>query len=298
MRLNAMRFQVLFVVLIGLMVALALDSAAFAKDLISQQKFGDRYSKLVKKTYPKMRVKRLDPLGFEFSGSPADGHQAFLDNAYREYQQSPDQLDDILNHYVAFLGENKDTEETKLHRNRIVPIVRSAKYLDVIKELRKGRSATTDNDPIYETIVPGLLLIYALDRPRSIRTINADDLKTLKLSRKDLPDLARSNIRRMIGDKLRLNGSAGVFYVETGGTYESSLLTFSALWDKRAIPVKGDYVVYVPARNVIIITGSEEEKAAELARKTANEIFSEAPRPLFAKPLVRRDGRWALYGRK
>lgn len=48
------------------------------------------------------------------------------------------------------------------------------------------------------------------------------------------------------------------------GTYEASLILFDGIWTKEQFPVKGDIVIYVPSRDLVLITGSEDK--ANLAK--------------------------------
>lgn len=59
------------------------------------------------------------------------------------------------------------------------------------------------------------------------------------------------------------------------GNYEASLLLADEIWQSKQIPVKGDYVVAIPSRDTLLITGSEDvenlAKIKELATSTAKD---------------------------
>jgi uncharacterized protein YtpQ (UPF0354 family) len=54
--------------------------------------------------------------------------------------------------------------------------------------------------------------------------------------------------------------------ITAGGDYEASLLLFDDIWSGGQIKVEGDIVVAVPAKNVLLITGSQNRKGLAAAR--------------------------------
>ncbi len=282
-------------VLLSATVSTDLHGQDLAGKFLTPEQFGTRYLALVKKRYPKLQVKRQGALKFVFSGPPADGLKTFLNNAYREYRESPDNLTAILRHYVTVLPELGSAAEKQKRKERIVPIVRSAEYLAIVKKTMKKSPANIRSKPVFETVVPGLLLIYAFDLPRAITPVSERDLKRFKLNRTALRALAKANLQRLIGSRLKLGGKKGVFVADVDGVYESSLLALDHLWNRKRFPVKGDIIAYVPKRNLIIVTGSQEPEGRTIATGFAKDVYTKSARPLFARPLVRRKGRWELY---
>jgi hypothetical protein len=61
-----------------------------------------------------------------------------------------------------------------------------------------------------------------------------------------------------------------------------------------AASVAGDLVVGVPARDVVVVTGSQSQEGLAKARSAVDRVFSAGDQYLLARTLlVRRDSRWA-----
>lgn len=269
---------------------------ALAGKPLTPKQFGTRYMKIVKKRYPKIRIKRFDALGFSFGGPPAKGSKAHLDNAYREYLSAPENLNQVLNTYIRVLGDlNKNASEKYKTRERIVPIVRSAAYLAMIRQAIRKVPRKARSKALFDTIAPGLHLVYAFDLPRAVQPMFERDLERLGMSRTALRKQATKNFRRLIDNKVRIDRGPGVYAVRVDGMYEASLLSLSPKWYRHRFPVNGDLIAYVPARNFIIFSGTEEPRGKSVAQRFAQDVFRKAPRPVFNKPLVLRNGKWRLW---
>lgn len=264
-----------------------------AKEILTAEKFSNRYLELVKKQHPNIKVKRLDALGFKFTSTKTGVFKAFLDNAYREYKNSPDQITSILQRYVDIAFSANKLTKLVPKRDQIVPLIRSIDYINQIKKLTKN--AKKENSLIYKEFVPGLVLLYALDSPKSVRALVNSDLNKLKIKNKELLGQATKNLNRIVSNGMKRQGKEGLFAVTAGGTFESSLVLLDDIWNKKNFPVKGDFVVYIPARDQIIITGSKDKKGLAEAAKFAKKDYQVAPRPLFNKPLIRQNGKWIIY---
>ena len=53
--------------------------------------------------------------------------------------------------------------------------------------------------------------------------------------------------------------------LKAGGDYEASLLLFDDIWRDGQVKVDGDIVVAVPAKDVLLVTGSNNLKASRFA---------------------------------
>ncbi len=106
---------------------------------------------------------------------------------------------------------------------------------------------------------------------------------------------ATKNLNRIVSNGMKRQGKEGLFAVTAGGTFESSLVLLDDIWNKKNFAVKGDFVVYIPARDQIIVTGSKDKKGLAEAAKFAKKDYQVAPRPLFNKPLIRQNGKWIIY---
>lgn len=276
-----------------LILNIAFTQPAISKELLSAKEFSIQYLKLVKKHDPKLKIKRLDDLGFKITTQKNREVKAFLDNAYREYKNSPNQMNEILQRHVDTVVTSLNPIKITTKREQIVPLIRSIDYINQIEKLTKD--AKEKSALIYENFVPGLVILYAIDNPKTIRGMVSSDLKDLKIQRKEVSKIALTNLNKLMNNKIKRYGKDGLYAIELDGTYESSLLLSDGIWNNKNFPVKGEFVVFIPSRDQIIITGSNDKKLLGEAMRFAKQAYQKAARPLFIKALVRRNGKWQVF---
>jgi uncharacterized protein YtpQ (UPF0354 family) len=115
------------------------------------------------------------------------------------------------------------------------------------------------------------------------------------LSFPELREQAVANLRGVL-PQIERHGDGSTYYMLTaGGDYEASLLLLDDLWQQQEPIVKGDLVAAVPARDVLLFTGSGfnvglRELQAAVERVSMNGSY------LISKTLlVRRDNAWEEY---
>jgi len=66
-------------------------------------------------------------------------------------------------------------------------------------------------------------------------------------------------------------------------------------WRVARLPVAGEIVAAIPARDFLVVSGSQDAEGVEKIRQIAETVASRAPYRLTSKLLVRRDGRFVLF---
>jgi len=83
--------------------------------------------------------------------------------------------------------------------------------------------------------------------------------------------------------------------VSAGDDYTSSLLVVNGLWSSpERFKVKGDVVVAIPSRELILVTGTENGKVNEFRRYVAN-VYAKGQFPLSQTLLVYRNNRFTKF---
>jgi uncharacterized protein YtpQ (UPF0354 family) len=140
-----------------------------------------------------------------------------------------------------------------------------------------------------------LMVGYTVGPPFGERLLTWDDLDRMDVSRRDLRRSAAAQLDRMLDD-VRVHGQPPALMLSFDGL-ESSLLLSETFWDELADAVPGELVIGVPARDVVIITGSRSRAGMEKARRAVDRVFfAKGPHLLLPDLLVWRDGRWDTFG--
>ena len=139
-----------------------------------------------------------------------------------------------------------------------------------------------------------LVVGYTAGPPFGERLITWDDLDRLEVSRRDLRRRAALQLDAML-DEVRVHGQPPALMLSFDGL-ESSLLLSEAFWDGLEQSVPGELVVGVPARDVVIITGSHSRTGLEKARRAVDRVFfAKGDHLLMPGLLTWRDGEWEPF---
>jgi uncharacterized protein YtpQ (UPF0354 family) len=171
-------------------------------------------------------------------------------------------------------------------RSRIVPVVKPAAWLEAAT--RETGGPGSGRMPVVEPLGPELCVTYAEDRPSSVRILDETQVKALGLDRGALRTLAAANLATVV-PRFEVRGGDGVYLVEADGVYASSLVFWQGLWNGR-LAVKGDPVVSIPSREVLLVTGSDDPAGLARVREAAARLRAQSSFPLARGLLVRRAG--------
>ncbi len=172
--------------------------------------------------------------------------------------------------------------------------------------MQKVASATvlpilvSPDDPAYnrqhvlDQCLGPLLVGYALGPPFGERLVTWADLDRFAGSRRALRRRAAAYLHGML-DRIRIHGQPPTLMVSFAG-FESSLVLADAFWARLARGVPGELVIGVPARDVVIVTGSRSPAGlAKVSRAVDRVFFAGGPHLLLRDLLVRRNGWWDVY---
>jgi uncharacterized protein YtpQ (UPF0354 family) len=279
----------LFAIIIGCF----LTYAAHAETL-APQAFTETFVQRLKAAWPDTKVTIKDNLVVQAEGQNGRTIDISLANLYPRYRSDPDLLDELIRDYVGKISPPRrpSTATAALDRTRIVPVIKDRPWLDEVR----GRVRTqTPNAPdlAVEDFNNELVIVYALDDPKRMRYLTTDELTGIE--RKDLRTLALENLLRIM-PKIQMATDGTLGMMVAGGDYEASLLLFDNIWTDGTVKVKGDVVVAIPTRGMLLVTGSQDraglKRMREIVAKNADEQYR-----LTTALFVYRKGRFVKFGK-
>ena len=216
-----------------------------------------------------------------------------LSNIYLEYRSNPTGRDKIVGNYIestiaSIVNAFKPTAKN------IVAIVRNEVCL---RDFGKGNGTELEHF-VYEPLAGNVIVVYAIDMPTATTPLLADRLEEFGVKRSDVPEIARANldsIYRSADFQPQLGGNDHIRVLVGGGAYLTSLLLMDQYWTRERFPFKGDLVVYVLARETMLVTGSDESIGIEFAAKIVEKDWGLLPYQISQQPLVRRNGIWQSF---
>ena len=230
--------------------------------MLTEDEFTSQYLQVLQKQHPAV-IYHIDSTLTLTANVSGNEYKHFLDNAYREYQAEPDSLAQTFAKYALATKDLYDSDE-QLSADRIVPIIKHKDFLEEAKRIGKA--------VVYEKYNSELIIVYGEDNEKNIKYFDKDDFTKINLTQDSLLPIALKNLDRIL-PKLERMGDKGNYMLVAGGDYEASLLLLTSIWTHKNFPVDGDFVVAIPNRDVLLITGSKNRKDVEALRKKAHELY-------------------------
>ena len=252
-----------------LFAALLLSACSNKEDVLSETGFANKYLFALKKNNPSVDYSLAPDLSVNAKYKGSD-YSHFPDNAYREYLMEPDSIDQVLIEFTR-TASNLYKESKSVDPRNIIPVIKSADFISEVKRL-VGATDSTKSSPVFERYNDELLVVYAEDSEKSISYFTQDNFNKLHISQDSIGALALHNLDRMLTKTERI-GDNGRYMVTAGGSYEASLLLLNSFWSRKNFPVKGDIVVAIPNRDLLLVTGSKDKVNIDWMRARAQVSY-------------------------
>jgi len=228
-----------------------------------------------------VQFEMVQPL--QLNSKNLDGYEltVFLNNAYAQYTSSPTNSQSIIDSQINSIRSQYQSLSTK-NNGSIFAVVKNAEYLiNVKKQFSQAGLGDKDVPLVYNEINDELYSFFVFDSDNGMRMITKKDLSENKIDRKKIHSIAVKNMSSYFDRKglsirrLDKTGSAKVYSVSLDENYEASILLINKYWNKHTFDVSGNIVAFVPARNVVIVTGSNDREGLRIATSLANSGFKE-----------------------
>ena len=256
--------------------------------------FTRAFSEALSKAEPGLKVVIVRDLELKVTAADGRDSTSFLDNAYDTYKQDPKAKDDVIKRFVTAGLETIGTIRDGVDRTRIVPVIKDRPWLEETRQALMSRGAKEVPEQVYEDFSPDLIILYAEDSPKNIRYLGPKDLELAKIERSELRALACTNLTRLL-PKIERHGTNGFYMITAGGDYEASLLLLDPIWSGGQMEVRGDVVVAIPTRDLLLVTGSQNPQGIEKVKQMVKEASTGGSYRLTQKLFVYRNGRFGEF---
>jgi uncharacterized protein YtpQ (UPF0354 family) len=275
-------------ILTAFLLVIVVCGVATAQTL-SPQAFTAEFAKALQAKSPTATVVTEQDLRLKFRRADGSSATVFLDNVYRDHTAAPQRFEELVSAYAAGLAKPLQQTVAKLDRTRIVPVIKSRAWLEVLQE----KFRPTKQEPLFEAFNKELVVVYAEDTQRRTRYLSADEDVG---DRADLRARAIANLRRLLPkiEMRKIDEDLGA--LSAGGDYDASLLLLDDIWSGAQVKFKGDTVVAIPERDALMVTGSQNRAGLKIVRGTVKKL-AESQGMLTDTLFVYRDGKFVKFGR-
>ncbi|HAI58742.1 MAG TPA: hypothetical protein DCM32_02535 [Xanthomonadaceae bacterium] len=130
-----------------------------------------------------------------------------------------------------------------------------------------------------EPLNPYLRVIYAVDTPHGLTGVGAAWFAARGIDASGLRRCAVDNLRAKL-PRLDVQRGGGLNAVIAGGHHESALLLFDEFWAREIPRLRGEPIIAVPARDVLLFCDGANAKAVAELRRQASSIHADAAHAL------------------
>jgi uncharacterized protein YtpQ (UPF0354 family) len=202
-----------------------------------------------------------------------NGYSMFLDNAYNEYKRQPEAINSIIHRYIASAGDLLKRAEGGVQRNKIIPVIKDAGYIEDIRAtMAKNVSGAKGPEMVYTVYNDKLIILYAQDNENSIEYLNEDNFKKSGIPKDSLLPIGLRNLDAALPE-IQRNGANGLYMITAGGNYEASLILMKSLWDDTLLQVDGKFVIALPNRDMLLVTGSNNKEGIQKLKQMAAQMY-------------------------
>jgi hypothetical protein len=163
--------------------------------------------------------------------------------------------------------------------------------------LASGNTQHLDAGVVREDYCADLTLVYSLGPPFGRRVVTQADMEQMELTPRTLRRAAFEELEMLAIERAQYHGQPPSLMLSFDGL-ESSLLLATEFWSRLQGILPGELVVGVPARDVVIVTGSQLPAGLEKVRRAVDRVFFAGDENLLTRSLlVRRGGTWEPFDR-
>ncbi|NOK58774.1 MAG: DUF1444 family protein [Chloroflexi bacterium AL-W] len=205
----------------------------------------------------------------------------FLYNAYNSYLSGQKSLEEVVGDEVNAIKNQQDFSENT-HIRSIMPVLKSKDYIESTRtQLSKADYDKEELPFFYELLNADIHILYVFDTPESMRFVSPKDMTDLGIDAKNMLNIASNNLIHYFHhinaaiQQLDTKGTGNIFLFNADENYEASGLLMHPLWDKQAIPVEGEFVAFIPARDILLVVGSHDHVGIQIATDLSARGYEE-----------------------
>lgn len=222
-----------------------------------------------------------------------DGRLMNLKNMYEEHKNhSKEEIQNFINSFVQSIEESETELEWEHAKENIYPRIKTQSDV-AIRNLYFRSQGVADDVSGSELWPLGADLVYelVLDSDVNITTISNDQIDKWGISIADANTLALENFKAVSTDPFD-EVSPGLYRSSWEDNYDASRILLPELL--AIYPVKGDLVVAIPNRDVLIFTGSEDETGLHAFTDLLQDYY-DSQRYISFRPYTYHNNHWDFF---
>jgi len=267
--------------------------------VLSSKPSRTRFVEIVVRALEKAGIANVEQMADEFALKVGDGKSTiFLSNIYANYcsasrSRRPAVLAEFVNAAVSIPSLPLIPVDFASVKPCLMPAIRDASHFGLMQLMqRKTGKADRGTEVVSKPLVGGLVVALAYDTEHNITSINHENFEKWGVSLEEAFAAAKDNLWEKT-DPAKMAGDGGVYWSQWGDSYDSSRMLLTELIYR--LSVDGDPVAFVPNRNALWVTGTNNAAGLAAILKEGAESHFNQGHPVSPDLYVLVDGKWKEY---
>ena len=247
----------------------------------------------------KAGIEKAEEIEGEFALKIGDDKSTiYLSNIYSNYCSAPRNkrfavLAEFVTGAAAIPSLPVIPSEFAEVKSCLMPTIRDAGYFKLTRLMdRKNGNDRPGLEVVTKPLVGGLVVALGYDTEHNITAINHESFEKWGVSLEEAFVAAKDNLWERT-DPGKMAGQGGVYWSQWGDSYDSSRLLLPELIYR--LSVDGEPVAFVPNRNELWVTGTNNSAGLASILKQGAESHFNRGHPLSPDLYVLVDGTWKDY---
>jgi len=282
--------------------------------VLSRQPSRAEFAQKIIRAFREAGIEQVEPAEGDFSLKLGGGSTIFLGSVYANYCRVKRSLrETVISEFVAAAASipalSVIPSDFAMVKPSLMPVLRGAASFSIesLMNRKNGRGAApcalplgggdmVTVDPgmgeLTKPLAGGLVVGLAYDTERTITSIYRDHFEKWGVSLEEAFKAAKDNLWEKT-DPNRFAGQNGVYHGEWADSYDSSRMLLTEVIYR--LSVDGDPVAFVPNRDQLWVTGTNDVAGLTALLKAGAESHFKQGHPLSPDLYVLLDGTWKLY---
>lgn len=236
-----------------------------------------------------------DPERFQIQVPDGEGQQAqtiFLGNLYDEYRSAPPEKREVVLRRITAMGRAPSSPISYTSaRTSLMPVVRPRAYFSLLEIVDPKSPLGSPRPAEWRALGEVLSVAVVLDTPDAMKYLGQEQFQEWGITFDEALGVATENLRSQSAEPL-IPVAPGICASGWRDSYGVSRLLLDEV--VRRCKVRGDPVVFAPQRDLLLITGADDEDGLAQAAEIAMKAF-QAPRPIDGRALRRTPQGWKPF---
>lgn len=267
--------------------------------VLSSKPSRPRFVEIVVRALEKAGLEHVEEIAGEFALKVGDAKSTiFLSNIYSNYcsasrKRRPAVLAEFVSGAAGISSLPAIPSKFADAKPGLMPAIRDAAYFSIMQLMqRKEGKGDPGMEVVTKPLVGGLVVALAYDTERNITSINRESFEKWGVNLDEAFAAAKDNLWEKT-DPGQVAGQGGVYWSQWGDSYDSSRLLLTEMIYR--LSVDGDPIAFVPNRNELWLTGSNNSAGLAGILRDGLESHFNRGHPLSPDLYVLMDGAWRVW---